>query len=472
LLQPGAVGYLESVLSATGIGDLSALGAARSPTCEPSRNEGRPQPSWWAGDVHELLLDNLDAFPKGMDPAFLGAWIENESSGRHGLQSRLGEVGYFQLHPAELQDMVGADNVQKTIDEIQSSKAASMRWGGTLLRHYQEVLDRFGVPGGTELQHGLLKVMHASRPRGRRWLEHVVAYLGRLPVNWAEFVSIADELRNGEIAPVIDKALPTARVSCSADKLLGRRDAFLLPGESSSWPAASSAAWVAWRTQLLMQAASMLGAARPDFPGVTFVMPLPDEYMIVASGWGQPRTYRNGIHEGIDLYAPIGTPVFAAASGKIAKVSTGGNAGLFVVIEHAGGWHSRYMHLSAADVKAGQLVSAGSTIGRVGTSGTARSGPHLHFDMMLALDRLEHYAQTYGMPRGGFGTHRALGVMVPSEPMIPVLRYENDVIEDAKRNGVQLWRPTPQGTPWGILFAGTAGVIFLGLLGLKIYRNS
>jgi murein DD-endopeptidase MepM/ murein hydrolase activator NlpD len=84
-------------------------------------------------------------------------------------------------------------------------------------------------------------------------------------------------------------------------------------------------------------------------------------------------------HAGIDLAAPVGTPVLAPAGG-IARVGDGGPCGIHVVLQHGGGAESIYCHLSAAMVANGQPVWAGARIGSVGASGLA-TGPHLHFEV-------------------------------------------------------------------------------------------
>jgi murein DD-endopeptidase MepM/ murein hydrolase activator NlpD len=90
--------------------------------------------------------------------------------------------------------------------------------------------------------------------------------------------------------------------------------------------------------------------------------------------WGRP-------HEGIDLPAPIGTPVFAAADGQVVYAGHGVRGyGNMIVIKHAGDLLTVYAHNSALLVSQGQPVRAGDRIARVGQSGHA-TGPHLHFEV-------------------------------------------------------------------------------------------
>jgi murein DD-endopeptidase MepM/ murein hydrolase activator NlpD len=86
-------------------------------------------------------------------------------------------------------------------------------------------------------------------------------------------------------------------------------------------------------------------------------------------------------HSGIDLAAPAGTEVRAAAPGRVHVRRSGGGYGLHVVIDHAAGeTQSLYGHLSAVQVEDGAWVNVGEVVGRVGSSGNS-TGPHLHFEI-------------------------------------------------------------------------------------------
>lgn len=85
-------------------------------------------------------------------------------------------------------------------------------------------------------------------------------------------------------------------------------------------------------------------------------------------------------HLGVDYAAPVGTPIWAAASGTITARGPAGGAGNFIALRHDGGLETHYMHLSkfADGQKIGQRVSAKTVIGYVGSTGLS-TGPHLHF---------------------------------------------------------------------------------------------
>jgi lipoprotein NlpD len=102
----------------------------------------------------------------------------------------------------------------------------------------------------------------------------------------------------------------------------------------------------------------------------------------VARNVGSPFGARDGrTHEGVDLPAPSGTPVIAAADGTVVYVGDGIRGyGNLVVLQHAGDLLTVYAHNSALYVSAGQTVRAGDRIAAVGQTGRA-TGPHLHFEV-------------------------------------------------------------------------------------------
>lgn len=102
----------------------------------------------------------------------------------------------------------------------------------------------------------------------------------------------------------------------------------------------------------------------------------------VAPHIGSAFGVRDGrAHEGIDLPAPTGTPVLAAADGEVVYVGNGIQGyGNLIVLQHPGDMLTVYAHNSALYVSGGQAVRAGERIAAVGQTGRA-SGPHLHFEV-------------------------------------------------------------------------------------------
>jgi murein DD-endopeptidase MepM/ murein hydrolase activator NlpD len=109
-------------------------------------------------------------------------------------------------------------------------------------------------------------------------------------------------------------------------------------------------------------------------------------------GWRQdPFTGATSFHRGVDVRAAEGTPVASTGAGRVLFSGTDGGYGTSVVVEHANGLTTRYAHLSAALVGAGDLVNDGQILGLVGQSGRA-TGPHLHYEVRVdgrAVDPLQ-----------------------------------------------------------------------------------
>lgn len=87
-------------------------------------------------------------------------------------------------------------------------------------------------------------------------------------------------------------------------------------------------------------------------------------------------------HQGLDIAAPSGTTVTAAAGGTVIMAQWYGGYGNYVLIDHGGGYSTGYGHLSAIYVSQGQSVTRGQAIGAVGSTGQS-TGPHLHFEVRI-----------------------------------------------------------------------------------------
>jgi len=174
--------------------------------------------------------------------------------------------------------------------------------------------------------------------------------------------------------------------------------------------AAGVAVWQ--RKRLARTASGLLHRFRSPF---AFVAPVP-------SGWGDPRPYRNGIHEGADFMVPAGTPILSIAPGKVLRVHSDpcNNAGLHVTVEHDGAeYRATYMHFSRIDVRAGQTVRQGQQLGLSGRTGGNQAGPGCTFgsaaDHLHLTVRQRRASVKAGTPTGsdvdGY-------VAVPVEPLV------------------------------------------------------
>ena len=106
---------------------------------------------------------------------------------------------------------------------------------------------------------------------------------------------------------------------------------------------------------------------------------------ILTSGFGtrsDPMTHGPGLHQGIDIAAAAGQPVFAAADGLVVLAAATSGYGEAIYLAHGFGVTTRYGHLSEIDVRPGQRVHRGELIGRVGSTGRS-TGSHLHYEVRL-----------------------------------------------------------------------------------------
>lgn len=122
-----------------------------------------------------------------------------------------------------------------------------------------------------------------------------------------------------------------------------------------------------------------------------FVWPLRgygSEYITSPFGYrASPGGIGSTNHKGVDIAAPKGTPIRAAASGAVTISSYNSTSGHYVEVDHGNGLRTRYAHMSKRLCNAGILVDAGDILGLVGSTGVS-TGNHLHFE--LRLDGVAH----------------------------------------------------------------------------------
>ena len=97
------------------------------------------------------------------------------------------------------------------------------------------------------------------------------------------------------------------------------------------------------------------------------------------------QVYKKATHRGIDLAAPVGTPVYATADGTVVAAKYGAwdsSYGNMVAIYHGHGTYTNHAHLSKIKTRVGKKVKAGDLIGYCGSTGRS-TGPHLHFEIHL-----------------------------------------------------------------------------------------
>jgi murein DD-endopeptidase MepM/ murein hydrolase activator NlpD len=119
-----------------------------------------------------------------------------------------------------------------------------------------------------------------------------------------------------------------------------------------------------------------------------FMLPVEGQH---TSGFGMrmhPIDHEERLHSGMDIAAPTGTPIQAAAAGQVVFSGTQAGYGNVVVIQHMEGYSTLYAHNTANLVSVGTTVSQGQPIATVGSTGRS-TGPHLHFEVRKDGKRLD-----------------------------------------------------------------------------------
>lgn len=111
----------------------------------------------------------------------------------------------------------------------------------------------------------------------------------------------------------------------------------------------------------------------------------PVEVMAFSSGFGYRHAPTKGAstnHKGIDIPGPIGTPIHATADGIVGRAQWVNGYGKYIELEHGNAVETRYGHMSALNVVAGQHVKQGDVIGYMGSTGRS-TGSHLHYEVRI-----------------------------------------------------------------------------------------
>lgn len=117
------------------------------------------------------------------------------------------------------------------------------------------------------------------------------------------------------------------------------------------------------------------------FESIPAILPTSGNYLKDSFGFRtHPILNQYKMHNGIDIIADIGTPVYAPGGGKVIEVGRKGGYGLTIEIDHGFGYTTVYAHLSKAIVKPGKTVKRGELIAKTGNTGLS-SGPHLHYEV-------------------------------------------------------------------------------------------
>ncbi|WP_233493173.1 MULTISPECIES: peptidoglycan DD-metalloendopeptidase family protein [unclassified Meiothermus] len=121
---------------------------------------------------------------------------------------------------------------------------------------------------------------------------------------------------------------------------------------------------------------------RVDYEAATSGFQWPLGNFVITTYYGQRGAFQR-FHTGIDLAAPMGTPIYAAKAGQVETAGwSSWGYGLHVIIDHGSGVETLYGHMSRIAVQPGQFVERGQLIGYVGSTGWS-TGPHCHFEVRV-----------------------------------------------------------------------------------------
>ncbi len=95
-----------------------------------------------------------------------------------------------------------------------------------------------------------------------------------------------------------------------------------------------------------------------------------------------PITGKFGVHNGTDIAAPEGTPIYAAFNGNVEEVGYNNARGNYILLSHGGNTQTLYLHCSEITVSEGAVIRSGEIIAKVGSTGYS-TGPHLHFSILI-----------------------------------------------------------------------------------------
>ena len=209
--------------------------------------------------------------------------------------------------------------------------------------------------------------VHAQREHTKRFRSLVAAELRTIAVRTNQVRALRDRL----VASENQLAAARANKRDALQNVKESKSEFLHEAAGLQQASASLAAQIRQAQSVSSYSA---GDSTPSAAG--FIWPV-NGPVVSPFGWRWGR-----MHEGIDIAAGYGTPIRAAASGRVVYAGWMSGYGNLVAIDHGGGISTAYGHQSSIAVGVGQVVSQGATIGYVGCTGHC-FGPHLHFEVRV-----------------------------------------------------------------------------------------
>lgn len=276
------------------------------------------------------------------------------------LARRLVEI-YESDDPSTLEIMLGARSLQDAIDRVEYAQAVADQ-------------DRRIVAAVTTARRSLV----AARQRTRRLRDSVRSETRIVEYRVAQAAAVQADLQGAQ------SALSATRESRQHDLAVTQDSEKVWQGEANSLRATSAAL----QAQIAAAQAAPPPATSPGAPPPS-ASPTPPTPSVGGMIWPvsgpitSPFGMRWGsLHPGLDIGAPMGTPIRAAAAGRVLVASYDGGYGNLVVLDNGGSIATAYAHQSSIAVTVGQEVAQGQVIGYVGSTGFS-TGPHLHFEVRV-----------------------------------------------------------------------------------------
>ncbi|WP_121118816.1 M23 family metallopeptidase [Croceibacterium ferulae] len=185
------------------------------------------------------------------------------------------------------------------------------------------------------------------------------------------------------VAPVQAQDNSAAATQLTSAQITGVIEA---PVASGTGDAEFSELFASWQQADAGRVSAATGFVTAPVQRVAVPSRMPLDAARMSSNYGMrahPVLGRRRQHNGVDLAAPTGTPVYAPADGLVSRADAWGSYGNYIALEHGGDLQTRFGHLSGFAVSAGERVSKGQLIGYVGSTGRS-TGPHLHYEVRVA----------------------------------------------------------------------------------------
>jgi len=327
----------------------------------------------------QVLQASYDERMRALTRRLVGAVATQQAPGKEGTNDHLADLITRQVELEARQNLLGALTNQAVAPILPANGAQAPGGATGFAANDANILDRLAPAAMAAQQRRIAVVLRAEEPLPlaeripilEQSLDRVVSAQGvQVSALGARLAARVQDIR----AALTELGLDVAKV-----KLPGPRIGVggpLIPLSVAMPPGSFE-----HRVMQLNEGRNLYGRWRDLANIVPLRRPLEGDDS-TTSNYGvrtDPFTGANAMHAGMDFRAETGTPVRAAGAGKVLRAEIAGGYGNLVEIDHGNGLTTRYGHLSAFEVEAGQIVPPGAIIGRVGSTGRS-TGPHLHYE--------------------------------------------------------------------------------------------